>query len=154
MSVNPLCSNILTNSENFTKNLKAVFGGSVHHSEALNESMHYVLRSKTCQPGASEACAFTRDLRERRDERDARVRCPKFEVFVTSRPSLVSRLFPYPFIPLPPDPSPLTPHVSRPLSRVSRLTFHVSRPTPHLVPSSHSDNSTFHIYHSTFAPYP
>jgi len=50
MSVNPLCSNNLTNSENFTKDLGAVFGGSVHRPESLNESTHYVLRSKTCQP--------------------------------------------------------------------------------------------------------
>jgi hypothetical protein len=50
MIVNPLCSNNLTNSENFTKNLDAVFGGSLHRSKSLNESTHYVLRSKTCQP--------------------------------------------------------------------------------------------------------
>ena len=46
---NPLCSNNLINSENFTKDLGAVFGGSLHRSKSLNESTHHVLRSKTCQ---------------------------------------------------------------------------------------------------------
>jgi hypothetical protein len=62
MSVNPLCSNNLTNSENFTKDLGAVFGGSVHRSKSLNESTHYVLRSKTCQPVAFEERKYTGSL--------------------------------------------------------------------------------------------
>ena len=62
MSVNPLCSNNLTNSENFTKDLGAVFGGSLHGSKSLNESTHYVLRSKTCQPVAFEERKCTGSL--------------------------------------------------------------------------------------------
>lgn len=49
-----MCSNNLTNSENFTKDLAAVVDGSVHRTESLNESAHYVLRSKTCQSAAFE----------------------------------------------------------------------------------------------------
>lgn len=62
MSVNLLCSNNLTNSENFTKDLGAVFGGSLHSSKSLNEATHYVLRSKTCQPVAFEERKCTGSL--------------------------------------------------------------------------------------------
>ena len=39
-----------------------MFGGSLHRSKSLNESTHYVLRSKTCQPVAFEERKCTGSL--------------------------------------------------------------------------------------------
>ena len=48
--------------ENLTKDLGALFGGSLHRSKSLNKSTHYVLRSKTCQPVAFEERKCTGSL--------------------------------------------------------------------------------------------